>query len=144
MKVADDEIDPVAHDSYLAVIGQHAPTLGEAMESMARLAGTAARSQGGTDLAAAADAMDRVGEQARAFLVALSGATCPAYLQGADGQLHDALKLMIDGGGRGGNAARNRNGQGLTEAALGINSANDDVVAAAQRLVDWRSGAARP
>lgn len=144
MEVGDQEVNPDAHDSYLAVIGEHAPPLGEAMESMTRLAGGAARSEADSDLAAAADAMDRVGDRARAFLRALSRASCPEYLQGADAQLHDALKLIIDGGERGGIAARNRDGQEIRAAAQEIDTASHDVVVASQRLVNWRSGEARP
>lgn len=142
--VSNAEIDYKHHDPYLGVLAEHADVMSEAVARMAATAGTAARSQARDDLVAAEEAMAAVENRARSFLAALSRARCPAYLQGADAQLHDALKLMIDGGQRGAAAARARDGEQLESAASEMDAAFDDIEAAAARIVDSRSGAARP
>jgi hypothetical protein len=143
MRVEDREVDP-RHDAYLAVIGTHAELVGDAMLSMAGAAGTAAGSLSDADLSAAEQAMDHVGGCASAFLSDLSKSHCPAYLRGANDQLKSALERIAQGGPRGAAAARARDAKGLTAAAAQIDSANGDIVAAAGRISDWRSGAAHP
>jgi hypothetical protein len=49
----------------------------------------------------------------------------------------------VDGGRRGADAARARYGQQLTGAATEMDAANQDITAAAERIANWRSGAAR-
>ena len=69
---------------------------------------------------------------------------CPPYLRGANDQLERALRRIADSGQRGAAAARARGGKELTAAAAQIDTASGDIVVAAQRIADWRSGAAGP
>jgi hypothetical protein len=144
MKVTDAEINPPQHDAYLSVISNHATPVGEMMGSMGIAAGRAARSQTQSDFAVAVYAMERVSEEAALFLNALAASNCPAYLRGADSAIQDALKLLVDGGQRGAEAAKAAAGDRLTAAAAEMEVANRDMVAAAQLLAAWRSGAGRP
>jgi|GEM_PF-6123482 hypothetical protein len=143
MRVEDREVD-AGHDAYLAIIGAHAEQVGDAMLSMASAAGRAARSLNAADLATAEQAMESVSRYTADFLGELSTTHCPPYLRGANDQLQGALKLIADGGQRGAAAARARDGEQLTAAAAEIDTANGDIMAAAQRIADWRSGTARP
>jgi hypothetical protein len=142
--VGNAELDYQRHDPYLAVLSDHAEAMSEAVARMASTAGAAARSQAADDLEAAEESMAAVESRARTFLGALSRAGCPAYLRGADAQLHDALKLVIDGGQRGAAAAGANDTEQLDSAASEMDVAFDDIEAAAGRIVDWRTGAARP
>ncbi|MDQ6879439.1 MAG: hypothetical protein M3082_17435 [Candidatus Dormibacteraeota bacterium] len=144
MKVTDAEINARQHDDYLKVISTHASPLGERMASMGETAGRAARSQTLADFAAAVNAMNAVSEEAALFLNALASSDCPGYLRGADSQIQDALKLLVDGGRRGAEAAEAADGVRVAAAARGMEVANGDIVAAAHLLTAWRSGAARP
>jgi hypothetical protein len=142
--VGNAEIDYQRHDPYLAVLSDHADGMSEAVVRMASTAGAAARSQAEDDLEAVEEAMAAVESRARTFLGALSRAGCPTYLQGADAELHDALKLLIDGGQRGAAAARAKDAEQLESAASEMDAAFDDIEAAARRIFDWRTGVARP
>lgn len=142
--VTNDEVDPRQHDRYLDVIGKNADPVGQAMQAVGVTAGTAARSLTIADCAVAAAAMTQVRERAAAFLDQLARAHSPDYLRGADGQLQDALKLLVDAGLRGADAAVARDGAQLIAAARKMEVANRDFASAAQRIVDWRNGAARP
>jgi hypothetical protein len=144
MRVTDAEVNPRQHDAFLDVIVTHSQPVSEAMHSMGVAAGRAARSSTPSDFAVAVYSMQRAGEHAAAFLNALAGSQCPAYLRGADSAVQDALKLLVDGGRRGVQAARAADVDRLTEAAKEMEVANQDFVAAAQRITIWRSGAARP
>lgn len=142
--VSNAEVNPRQHDAYLDVIGTRAQPVSQAMHSMGSAAGQAARSLSAADFTVAVEAMRRVSDEARLFLLALAAAPCPAYLRGADSQLQDALKLLVDGSRRGAQAAQAANGAGLVAAAREMEVANQDIVAAAHRITAWRSGAARP
>jgi hypothetical protein len=142
--VSNDEVDPRRHDRYLDVIGKNADPVGQAMQAMGVTAGTAARSLTIADCAEAAAAVTQVRECAAAFLDQLARAHSPRYLRGADGQLLDALKLLVDAGRRGAEAAVARDGTQLIAAAREMEVANRDIVSAAQRIANWRNGAARP
>jgi hypothetical protein len=144
LSVTNADIDARRHDGYLGVISVHGDPLGKAMFAMALTAGAAARSLALSDFASAAGAMSQVRDRAVDFLHSLAVANCPDYLRGADDQLQDALKLLADGGRRGAVAAAAQNGAQLTAAAEEMDVANRDILAAAQRIIDWRSGAARP
>jgi hypothetical protein len=142
-RVEDREVDP-GHDAYLAVITTHAEPLRNAMVAMAAASGTAARSLSAADLATAADALEALSQDASAFDDELSAAHCPSYLRGANDQLQRALRRIRDGGQRSAAAARAENKQELVSAASEMDAANDEIEAAAQRIVGWRAGAARP
>lgn len=144
MQVTNAEVDPRQHDGYLDIIAKHAGPLGQAMLAMGTAAGTAARSLAPADFVVALGHMQQTSERASTFLDALTQARCPAYLRGADDQLQDALKLLVDSGRRGVEAASSANGPRLIAAAAEMEVANRDIVTAAHRLSDWRSGAARP
>lgn len=88
--------------------------------------------------------MTDVRDRAAAFLTQIAGTNSPQYMRGADSRLQDALKLLVDAGRRGGNAAAARDDAQLTAAAEEMNVATRDIVAAAQRIMNWRSGSARP
>lgn len=143
MRVEDSELDP-RHDAYLAVISAHSELVGDSMLAMSRAAGTAARTLADADLAAAAQAMERVSDSASDFLLGLSKVHCPAYLRGAHEQLEGALRRIVRHSQHGAAAATARSGAGVIAAAKDMDTANDDILAAAQRLTDWRNGAARP
>lgn len=143
MSVNSGEIDP-GHDAYLNVIGRHSGAVGDSMHRMGVAAGRAGGSLGVADFATASDAMDRVRDGALEFLQDLAGTRCPEYLRGADSQIQDALKLLVDGAGRGMAAADRRDGLGLTAAGSEMTVAGTDLGNAGLRLADWRSGAARP
>jgi hypothetical protein len=142
--VSDSEIDRNRHDAYLEVIGSYADPVGQAMQAVGHSAGTAARSLSIPDCAQAAAAMTTVCDRAAAFLDHLAVAHSPDYMRGADSQLQDALKLLVDAGRRGADAATARDGNQLTAAADEMNVATRDIVATAHRIAAWRSGAARP
>ena len=88
--------------------------------------------------------MTQVRERAAAFLDQLVAAHSPGYLRGADCELQDALKLLVDAGRRGAEAAIEREGAQLIAAAVEMDVANRDIASAAQRIANWRGGAARP
>ncbi|MGH7861213.1 MAG: hypothetical protein ACREOS_03140 [Candidatus Dormibacteraceae bacterium] len=144
MRVTDAEVNPRQHGAYLDVIIGHTQPLGDAVLAMGQAAGSAARSGSGADVANAVDAMRHAGEQASAFLDALAGTHCPAYLRGADSALQDALKLQIDGARRGVRSATAGDAGGLIAAAQEMEVFNQDAVAAEQLFNAWRSDAARP
>jgi hypothetical protein len=144
MNVANSEIDRHRHDGYLSVIGTYADPLGQALVAMATAAGKAARSREPSDFLIAVAAMNQVRERAATFLDQLASAGSPDYLRGADSQLQDALKLLMDGGSRGASAATKLEATQLTAAASEMEVANRDIIAAASRIANWRSGAARP
>jgi hypothetical protein len=144
MRVTNAEVNAREHDAYLAVISSHAGPVGEMMLSMGMAAGRAARSQTPSAFTVAVFGMQRVGEEAAAFLDALAATQCPAYLRGADNQVQDALKLLVDGGRRGVEAAQAGHAERLNAAAAEMEGATQDIVAAAYLIGAWRSGAARP
>jgi hypothetical protein len=142
--VTNDEVHPRQHDRYLSIVVADGEPLGQAMLAMGVAAGRGAHALSVSECALAAAAMTKVHKQAAAFLDHLAAAHSPDYLRGADDQLRDALKLLVDAGRRGAEAAIGRDGAQLTAAAQEMDVANRDIAAAAQRIVNWRSGAARP
>ncbi len=138
------EIDYQGHDPYLQVIVHHTDSVGDAMTRMALTARQVIRSSSEDDLAAAQEALADVEASSRSFLAALARASCPEYLKGADAQIHDALKLLIDAGARGAAAVQAMDGTRLESIAGEMDAAADDIGVAAQRIADWRSGVARP
>lgn len=143
VRVEDSEIDPQEHDAYLAVIATRSEPLGDAMVTMSRFAGPAARTLDRADVAAAAEAMESVSVPASEFLLALSEVSCPAYFQGANDQIEGALRRTVRHAQEGAAAASAGSGAGVTDAATGIGTAINEIEDAAQRIIDWRSGAAR-
>ncbi len=141
--VSDAEIDYERHDPYLEVIIGRTDSVGEALAQMAVTARAARRSMSEDDLPAVREALTAVEATARSFLGDLARARCPEYLKGADAQLHDALKLLIDAGGRGAAAVTAMNAARLESIAAEMDAAADDIAAAAARVTDWRSGGAR-
>lgn len=141
--VGEMEVD-AGHNAYLDVIRTYSGPLSAAMSAMGAAGGDAARSLALTDVNEAAGATRSVSRGAARFLEALVSSRCPAYMRGADGQLQEALKLMVDGARRAGDAADATDHVGLERASIEIEAANRDVVAAALRILEWRSGAARP
>lgn len=137
------QVDSQANDAYLAILVADAPALGAVLADMAAAAGSAARSRQPSDMAKARSSLSAVMEQAQLFLDHLAGAGCPEHLRGADEQLQDALKLQIDGARRGIEAVDSSDAARLESAASEIDVANRDVVLAAGRIAEWRSGAAK-
>jgi len=142
--VTKDEVDPREHRPYLDAVGTHSAPLGKAMMAMGVAAGTGARSLTVADCASVAGAMTQVRARATSFLDQLVAALSPGYLRGADCGLQDALKLLVDAGRRGAEGAIERDGAELVAAALEMDVANRDIASAAQRIANWRGGAARP
>jgi hypothetical protein len=142
--VKNAEIDYRRHDPYLDVIVEHTDSVGDAMARMALTARQVIRSLSESDLPAAQKALADVETTSRSFLAALARASCPEYLKGADAQIHDALKLLIDAGQRGAAAVQAMDGNRLESIAGEMDAAADDIGVAARRITDWRSGAARP
>jgi signal transduction histidine kinase len=126
------------------VIVEHTDSVGDAMARMTLTARQVIRSLSESDLPAAQEALADVEATSRSFLTALARASCPEYLKGADAQIHDALKLLIDAGQRGAAAVQAMDGRRLESIAGEMDAAADDIGVAAQRITDWRSGAARP
>ena len=137
-------MDPVAHDRYLDIIASAAGPLGDAMGRMGIAAGVAARSPSPRHLEDARGTFVDVQSGASAFLHRLAGSRAPHYLRGADGQLQDALKLIVDGAQRGVTATDERDGARLAAAAKEIDDATKDIVEAAGRITGWRSGQVAP
>jgi hypothetical protein len=137
-------MDRDLHDRYLDVIANQAGPLSDAMHQMGVAAGAAGRSLSEDDLKNARATFADVRAAASSFLNGLVGSQAPLYLRGADGQLQDALKLIIDGAHRGVVATGARDGAALIAAAKEMNDATRDIVAAASRITSWRSGAAAP
>lgn len=144
LPVSPSEIDPKKHDHYLDVIANGSERLGQSMLHMGTAAGAALRSENSTDFADAVEAMTEVSGRAAIFLGQLAATPCPTYLRGADDQIQDALKLLVDGGKRGADAAASGDGKGLRAAAAEMEVANEGIVEGARRIGDWRRGAARP
>lgn len=144
LPVGPSEIDQQKHNRFLDVLATEAEPLSQAMLAMGTAAVEFRRSGAAAAFSAAVDSMTEMSGRATTFLSCLVGTGCPAYLRGADAQIQDALKLLVDGGKRGADAARSGNGEGLLAAAAEMEVANEDIVKGASRIVDWRSGAARP
>ena len=138
------EIDYKRHDPYLQVIVDHTDAVGDAMVRMTATATKVIRSWREDDLPAVEEALADVEASSRSFLAAISQGGCPDYLKGADAQIHDALKLLIDAGHRGAAAVDEMDGERLASIADEMDAAADDVGVAARRIASWRNGAARP
>lgn len=132
------------HNAYLSVVGGPANTaLSQAMEEMGRAAGAAARSRTTDDIEQAMTRMAMVHECAIAFSQALANVTVPTYMRSADSQLQDAVRVIAHGASRGIVASSAEDGTRLAQAASEIEGANRDVMTAAERIVNWKTGAAR-
>lgn len=143
-RVDNAEIDYQRHDSYLQVIVDHTDSVRDAMGQMMLTARQVIRSCSEDGVPAAQEALAEVEASSKSFLAALSRASCPDYLKGADAQIHDALKLLVDAGQRGAAAVDAMDSAQLESTATEMHAAAGDIGVATRRIVDWRSGAARP
>lgn len=137
------QVDPDKHNAYLDAVGRTAP-LSEAMAAMGVAARAAAQSDDAAVMDAARDAFSAVRGLAATFRDDVAGADAPMYLRGADGQFQEALALIVDAAARGERAAEGHDVDRLRAAAAEVEVANRDILTAAMRIANWRSGAASP
>ena len=137
------QVDPEKHNAYLDAVGRTAP-LSEAMAAMGVAARAAGQSGDAADMDGAGAAFTTVRELAGGFRDEVAGAAAPMYLRGADVQFQEALALIVDAAARGMRAAEARDADGLRTAAAEVEVANRDILTAAMRIANWRSGAASP